>query len=93
MKGGSIQFTTETDPSIRVVGEIQVDGKFVLNTAKDKTVLKGAPEGEFRVIVMPPLGGDAVGGAPSGHKGALPIALNKLVRIEPKENELKIEVD
>jgi hypothetical protein len=84
MKGGSVQFTSNADPLLRVVGEIQPDGTFRLETIKDKARATGAPEGEYRVSVQPPLQGE--------HRGVPPVALPKPYKVEPHDNQFKIEL-
>jgi hypothetical protein len=85
MKGGSIQFTTLSDPLLRIFGEIQLDGTFTLQTLKDKARSSGAPEGEYQVIVIPPLQGE--------HRGVPPINLPKPYKVEAKDNQFKIELN
>jgi hypothetical protein len=92
MKGGSIQFNSAADPMLRVVGVIKEDGTFTLNTAKDNATGAGAPAGEYQVIVQPPLAKEAGGGFDFAHKGVPPMTLPTTVRVEAKENNLKIEV-
>jgi hypothetical protein len=85
MRGGSIQLTTSADPLLRILGEIQPDGTFTLNTLKDKAKAAGAPEGEYQVIVLPPLQGE--------HRGVPPINLPRPYKVEPRENRFKIELN
>jgi hypothetical protein len=92
MTGGSIQFNSLADPELRVIGTIGSDGSFTLATLKENTRADGAPEGDYKVLVFPPLSNESGGDAPAGHKGVPPIALDKTYRIEAKENTLKIEL-
>ena len=84
MKGGAVQLTSEQDKELRVTGQIKEDGSFELETLKDKKKAAGAPEGDYQVIVLPPLQGE--------HKGAPPISVPGTRKIEAKENSLKIEL-
>jgi hypothetical protein len=85
VKGGSIQLTSAADPSLRVVGTIGEDGRFTLSTVKDKDTAAGAPEGEYQVIVFPPLTGD--------HKGAPPMPVSRPCKVEARDNDLQIELN
>jgi hypothetical protein len=92
MQGGSIQFHSTADPMLRVLGEIKEDGTFTLNTVKDNAMGRGAPEGEYQVIVQPPLSKEVGGGVDFAHKGVPPITFPKSYRVEAKENTFKIEL-
>jgi hypothetical protein len=86
LKGGSIQFRSETKPDLRVVGKIQDDGTFTLNTISDREKTGGAPEGQFEVSVIPPLEGE--------HKGVPPISVPGKFKIVPGgENKFTIEIE
>jgi hypothetical protein len=84
MQGGAVQLTSLQDKELRVTGQLKEDGSFELETLKGKKKAAGAPEGEYNVLVIPPLEGD--------HKGVPPIALPGTRKIEAKENSLKIEL-
>jgi hypothetical protein len=85
MKGGSVQFVTQSDPGLRVVGQIRNDGAFTLDTVRDNAKTAGAPEGEYEVTVFPPLQGD--------HKGAPAVVLPTRYRIVAGEkNDFAIEL-
>ncbi len=84
MKGGTVQFSTSSDPLLRVVGQVREDGTFTLNTIKDRARAAGAPEGEYQVIVQPPLIGE--------HKGVVPLTLPKPYRVEAKDNQFRIQL-
>lgn len=86
LTGGTIVFTA-VDPLIRVVGDIGNDCTFTLLTAKDTAKAEGAPEGEYRVFVIPPRESDPLLGA---HKSVPPIALPTPYRVEAKENRYTI---
>jgi hypothetical protein len=92
MTGGTVQFNSDTDPLLRVVGTIEKDGQFKLATTRDDAKADGAPEGVYRVFVIPPAVSDARDKVPEGHKGALPIVLPDPYRIGPRENTIKIEL-
>ncbi len=86
MKGGSVQFTSLTDPGLRVVGRLGNDGTFTLETIKDADKSPGAPAGEYEVTVLPPLS--------SEHKGSAPIVLPTRYRVEAEgKNEFAIELN
>jgi hypothetical protein len=82
--GGAIQFTHISDSSFSVSGDIGDDGSFTLFTVKGKDRVAGAPEGEYRVSVQPPI--------PADHRAVPAITLSKTYRIEPKEMKFSIEV-
>jgi hypothetical protein len=77
--GGSIQFLSADDPTLRIYGEIKPNGSFVLRTVKDNEQAPGAPQGEFAVTIQPR--GDAA-----------PIAATQKQKIQAGENQMKIEV-
>jgi hypothetical protein len=82
--GGAIQFTP-ADTSYSVTGDINDDGTFTLHTFKDNEKTSGAPEGEYKVIVQPPIGPD--------QRGVAAIPLPKPYKVEAKDNRFAIEVD
>jgi hypothetical protein len=87
MKGGLVQFMpvdAESAGTLRVSGVIKEDGTFALETVKDKHKLTGAPEGEYRVSIIPPLHGE--------HKGLPPIELPGTTKVEAKENEIPLKL-
>ncbi len=81
--GGAVQFENLADTSYSVSGEVRPDGAFMLMTVKGSERDLGAPEGEYRVTVQPPIGAD--------HRPMAAIPLPNTVRIEPRENTLKLE--
>lgn len=92
MTGGSVQFNSESDPLLRMIGTIEKDGQFKLTTMKDEAKADGAPEGVYRVFVLPPAVGEARDKVPAGHKGVLPITLPEPFKLGPHENTIKIEL-
>ncbi len=82
--GGSVQFTPVSDSSLSVSGAIEADGTFALHTIKGKEKLSGAPEGEYKVTILPPISSD--------QRAVLPMELPKPYRVEAKDNQFKIEV-
>jgi hypothetical protein len=85
MKGGSVQFTTAEDNGLRVSGLIGEDGRFSLTTLRDRAKADGAPEGDYRVLVLPPLQDD--------HKGVPPIPAPGTYKVEAKDNQFQIKLD
>ena len=53
--GGAIQFMPVGDSSFLARGDIQDDGSYSLDMVKDNERKSGAPEGEYRVTVVPPI--------------------------------------
>ena len=53
LSGGAIQFAPLTDLALTISGKIDSDGGFSLQTIKDGTSVAGAPEGEYRVTIIP----------------------------------------
>lgn len=85
MKGGSVQFTSTQDPGLQVIGAIGDDGTFALTTIRDQARADGAPEGEYRVTVLPPLQGE--------HKGLPPIMLPQTYKVGTTDNQFKIQLN
>jgi hypothetical protein len=93
MSGGSIELTTTDDPLLRVFGDIGADGSFSLTTVKDNARVDGAPAGQYRVMVQPPMVHDSRGGLEGAHKGVPAIAIPLPMRIEAGDNtNLKVEI-
>ena len=92
MTAGTVQFNSADDPLLRVMGTIGPDGTFTLTTVKDNAKADGAPAGEYRVLVIPPMVSDARDKVPAGHKGVAPIDLPKRYRIEERDNTISIEL-
>jgi hypothetical protein len=86
LKGGSIQFRSEANPDLRVVGKIQDDGSFTLETILERQKVTGAPDGEYEVSVIPPLEGE--------HKGVPPISVPGRFKVVPGgENSFTIQIE
>jgi hypothetical protein len=83
--GGSVQFAHLSDTTITASGDIGRDGAFALNTVKGSEKLTGAPEGEYRVTILFPIGGD--------QRVAPPLVLPNTYRVEPRDNHFPIEID
>jgi hypothetical protein len=92
MTSGSVQFNSDSDPLLRVMGTIEKDGQFKLTTVKDNAKADGAPEGVYRVFVLLAPVSDARDKVPEGHKGMLPIVLPDPFKLGPQENTIKIEL-
>ena len=81
---GAILFVSVADSSFAVSGDVKEDGSYVLHTVKGNERASGAPEGEYRVTIQPPI--------PEDHRAVPAIALEKTYRVEAKENSLSFEV-
>jgi hypothetical protein len=86
--GGTITFQMLTDETQVADGEIQNDGTFRLTTKMHGLDKPGAPEGEYNVMVEDP----ALNVAPDGQMQIKPILVPRKYKVEPKENDLTIEV-
>jgi len=53
VRGGLIRFAAPDDPALQIVGTIERDGTFRLQTFRGKVSADGAPEGEYDVSVQP----------------------------------------
>jgi len=84
VKGGSVMFESGQATNISIVGVIQEDGTFSLNTYRDKTELPGAPEGEYRVKIMLPI--------TDGNNPPPPVTLPKPFRVEAKDNDCQVKL-
>lgn len=85
MQGGSVQLLSEATSDLRIFGAIQEDGKFSLRTMRDQAKIAGAPAGEYRIEVLPPLQGE--------HKGTLPISVPGTYKVEEAgPNQFQIEL-
>ena len=58
MVGGAVQFQPSDGGAGAAVAEIQKDGHFTLCTITDGGKTGGALAGSYRVVVLPPLGGN-----------------------------------
>src|SRR5580658_3969893 len=90
--GGSIQFVSADDPTLRISGEIKPNGSFVLRTVRDNEQAPGAPLGEFEVTIQPKLAVDPRGVELGAHRVAEPIVLERKQKIHAGENQMKIEI-
>jgi hypothetical protein len=79
--GGSIQFLTTDDPTLRIFGEIKPNGSFVLRTVKDNEQAPGAPPGEYEVTIQPP-----------PNVAVEPIVVTQKQKIHAGENQMRIEI-
>lgn len=86
LKGGMVQFTHATDTTLSVSGRVGEDGNFTLKTVKDRGESPGAPAGEYRVTILPPLTTGQSGGEPIELPGSAKVA-DQPVRFElrPKQ--------
>ncbi|MDB5310014.1 MAG: hypothetical protein JWO38_4216 [Gemmataceae bacterium] len=82
--GGAVQFAPLADSSYTVSGDINDDGSFTLTTVKGTDRVAGAPEGEYRVTVMPPI--------PADHRAVPAVIMSQTYRVEPRDNTFPIEV-
>jgi hypothetical protein len=92
MKGGFIQFNSDADPLLRVMGDIKPDGTFALRTVKENEQAAGAPRGEYQVVVTPPRPAYAPGDVAAAQKSVPPITLPRAYQIDRQETALKIEL-
>lgn len=88
LKGGMIEFKSDADPLLRVVGQVDERGEFKLRTIKDAEA-DGAPPGEYQVVVTPERAG---GRGLASQKGPTSIVLEKKVTVEEKANRFRIEL-
>ena len=84
LTGGAVKFQSATDTTLSTTGEIQPDGSFTLSTFANKERVKGAPPGEYRVTVIPPLGTE---------HAIQPITLPKPFTVEARDNTFTITLD
>jgi hypothetical protein len=82
--GGAVQFISTTDSSLSVSGDVKDDGSFSLFTVKGPTRVAGAPEGEYRVSIQPPIQAD--------HRPVPAITLSSPYKVEAKENTFEFTV-
>jgi hypothetical protein len=84
-RGGIITLTSQADPTLTMSGEIAEDGAFQLATVQNNRRLEGALAGTYSVMVSGRFNAQAGG-----------VAIYQLPQpciIEPRDNELVIEVD
>jgi hypothetical protein len=78
LPGGAIQFTSLTDSSLTISGKIDKDGSFSLRTIHGNATEPGAPEGKYRVTIIP--------SATSDRRAVRPHTLPETQRVEAHEN-------
>jgi len=79
LNGGTIQFVAfPHNPLLTVIGAIENNGHFTLNTLKGERKVAGAVEGQYQVTIIPPL--------PDNHQPVLPITLRGAYTVKPGEN-------
>jgi hypothetical protein len=88
VNGGFLTFQPDKDiPGAAVVAEVGADGRFEVMTTntntRDGRRAKGAPAASYRVTY-------AASGTEQG--ATLPVEAPKPIRVEPKENEITIEL-
>jgi hypothetical protein len=78
LTGGTVEFQSQTEPSLMIRGEIKPDATFTLTT---RTVagkeVPGAPEGRYRVTVFPPMTQDQTVG---------PIQVEEVYAVKAQDN-------
>ncbi len=80
---GLVEFETTGDKPLSVQGSIQPDGQFKLITLHGKQRIDGAPEGSYRVSVVPP----------QTEQQESPISLDGVFQVKPDgPNDFKIEI-
>jgi hypothetical protein len=84
LKGGTVQFDTGKLVDMSVMGMIEPDGIFTIKTFRDKAESVGAPEGDYQVTVLPPLG--------DGNAPPQPIIAFKRFQVEAKDNTCDIDL-
>lgn len=82
--GGMVQFTSPADSTLTVTGMIASDGKYALKTAQGRNLGQGAPEGEYKVTLIPPISSDQTGAPPSELPG--------LARVKAGANRIDLRV-
>jgi hypothetical protein len=53
LAGHHVEAALEGDPNVRAAGIIAADGSFALETLYNGKILKGAPEGKYKVRILP----------------------------------------
>ena len=87
LRGTLYGHRVQEDPLLRVLGEIEEDGTFVLRSIKENLRVLGAPAGEYNVIIQLPLEEVMISGPQSqAQRRSSHSAHAKPHRIEPKEN-------
>jgi hypothetical protein len=85
MPDGLVQFRPAHDTPYTITGRIQADGAFTLETRlSDGRKVAGAPEGTYRVTVVPPSSAD---------QSTLPVELPRAHTVQPQDgNEFRFTV-
>jgi hypothetical protein len=84
LPGGAIRFQHASDTRLTVAGKIETDGQFTLRTLVDNSRRNGAPEGEYRVTVIPSVGQGQV---------VRSFTLTRTYRVVPGDNDIQIRLD
>jgi hypothetical protein len=82
--GGAIQFIPLKDLALTISGKIDGGGSFSLQTIKDGTAEPGAPEGEYKVTIVP--------SAPSRRQRVQTYTLAKTERVGARENRFEFAI-
>jgi hypothetical protein len=82
--GGAIQFIPLKDLALTISGKIDGDGNFSLQTIKEGTAKPGAPEGEYRVTIVPSV--------PSRRQRIQPYTLAKTERVGARVNQFAFAI-
>jgi hypothetical protein len=77
---GKIQFQSSADPQNKVLGDIDQDGSFSLTTHVGAKKVRGAPAGEYHVLV-------------ELERPARLVVLPREYTVEPRENDFTIEIN
>jgi hypothetical protein len=101
LAGGRVRFESVADAKVFAQGEIEEDGTFSLNTRQESRSFGGLVPGEYRARVEPPGFSDEL--TEEGRVKRLRAVINPRYlnyntsglryTIEPRENEIKIEVE
>lgn len=52
LAGSTVELVLESDPTVRASGTIEPDGRFTLDSLKDGSVRRGAPEGTYKARII-----------------------------------------
>ncbi|MFO0799453.1 MAG: hypothetical protein U0804_18445 [Gemmataceae bacterium] len=52
LAGSTVEVALESDPTVRASGTIEPDGRFTLDSLKDGSVRRGAPEGTYKARII-----------------------------------------
>jgi hypothetical protein len=87
LAGGTIEFRSRDDPTVRGVSTLQDDGSFVIHTIHGDRRLPGAIAGTHQVTIFLPLGEE------KERPPVEPIVLPHEYTVEPRDNQFTIEID